>query len=241
MYLTIYYIASVLLTIIVLLLLYRRILYDHNPFESMMNKYYENERNSKINNYIRYIYKKPADFHMMIFSESLTLMGVLLIIFLIVTNSLFFTAIISDSMRPSFEKNDLVLIQNIQRTYDEGDIIMFKTPDTSKPILHRIVLKSDRDNIRTAGDAIGQMDWWDLKEEDIIGKAILIHGKPLVIEDIGKFFILDEKSEEYGVFKQEYGNYFLFFEIVKLYGYFIAAASLILYIIFTVRTKPWQD
>ncbi len=117
---------------------------------------------------------------------------------------------------------------------------MFKTPDTSKPYSHRIVSITDKGYIRTEGDAIGQMDWWEISKEDILGKAITIQGKPIVIKGYGKYFIIDNDREDLGAFGQDYRAYLLFFEVLRIYGYVIATGSLLLYIFLTVRSKPWQ-
>lgn len=117
---------------------------------------------------------------------------------------------------------------------------MFERPDTSYPVAHRIKQITDK-GINTAGDATGQMDWWELEKKDIHGKAILIQGKPLVIKGYGKFFIVDDRHQDFGPLGQDYGKYFLFFQVIKIYGYIIAVFSLFLYIIMTLKQKPWQS
>ncbi len=209
-------------------------------FELIKQRYAAYDRKIKVNNYIKQVTKQPVDFQKNIFKEGLALIAVLFIIYLLATKAVFFTAVASGSMYPTFNKDDLVLMQNIDRRFNVGDIVMFERPDLGYPVSHRINLIIDQ-GIRTAGDATGQIDYWEIKKEDIIGKAILMQGKPIVIEGYGKFFIVESKDQDFGPFGKDYNNYFLFFQVVKIYGYVIAVVSLLLYIVLTIRQKPWQS
>lgn len=217
---------------IFLIIIYRRIIHGIDFSEPFKKRYLELNRKHRIKNYIKRIRKSPADVQKMIFSESLILISILFIMFLLVSKAVFFAAVASNSMKPTFNKDDLILMQNIDHNYTKGDIIMFKRPDTSLPVSHRIVNIKDEE-IKTAGDASGP-DWWKIKKEDILGKAILIMDKPIVIKEYGKFFIAENKNQDFGPFK-DYRNYFLFIEVVKTYGYIIAVICLILYIILTAK------
>jgi signal peptidase I len=221
-------------------MVYRRIFYKSVSFEPVIQAFKAVDRKQRINAYIKQINKRPEESQKAVFKEVFIFIIALLIMFLFASKAVFFTAVISGSMNPTFNMDDLVLMQNIDSTYKLGDIIMFERPDTSYPVVHRIKLITDR-GVNTAGDATGQLDWWDLEKKDIHGKAILIQGKPLVIKGYGKFFIVDEKHQDFGPLGQDYAKYFLFFQVIKIYGYVIAVFSLFLYIIITLKQKPWQS
>lgn len=162
---------------IFLIIIYRRIVKDWNFIEKIGQKYSESERKDKVQNRIKYINRQPTDKQKIIFKDLSMLAVAILIIIVIGTRSIFFADVVSQSMVPTFDKNDLVLMQNIDRTYNIGDIIMFSRPDTSLPVSHRIISISE-DGIQTAGDATKNTDWWKLKNEDILGKAVSIRGNP---------------------------------------------------------------
>lgn len=240
MYIPIYDLLFILLLSVFLIVVYRRIIYSIDFLEPVQQRYSALDRKLRVNNYIKNVTRKPQDMQKIIFKEVAILTGVIFIMFLLATKAVFFTAVASGSMSPTFERDDLVLMQNIDRTYRPGDIIMFNRPDTSHPVSHRIASITDQ-GISTEGDAIGQIDWWRLEEKDIMGKAVLIRGKPIVIKQYGKFFIVDDRHQDFGPFGRDYSKYFLFFQVVKIYGYIIAVASLMIYIIITVRQKTWQS
>ncbi len=228
--------------LVFLIIIYHRVYYNTDFFAPVRSRYSTFDRKNKINNYIKTISMQPADTQKGMLKEGLILTTVLLVMFLLATKAVFFTAVVSGSMVPTFERGDLVLMQNIERTYRVGDIIMFTRPDTSNPESHRIVSVTN-EGIQTQGDAVGIMDYWVIKDREIIGKAILIQGKPVVIKGYGQFFIVDyiNKNQDFGPFGQDAQKYILFFQVVKLYGYVIAVVSLLLYIVLTVRKKPQQN
>jgi signal peptidase len=225
---------------IFLILVYRKIVHNTDILETFRGQYREFGRKQRLDKYIKQINRRPLDFQKVFFKEASILMCVLLIMALLSTKAIFLTAVASGSMSPTFNKDDIILMQNIEHTYRPGDIIMFERPDTSNPVSHRIV-NINKEGIHTAGDATGQIDWWDIKKEDILGKAIIINGKPIVIKGYGKFFIVDDKHQDFGPFGTDYNKYFLFFQVVKIYGYVIAVFSLLLYIALTMKQKSWQS
>lgn len=234
MYISINDISFLLLLLIFLIIVYRRIIHGTDLFEPIKQRYSEHYRKTRINDYIEKVSRQPVDVQKMVFKEGLILTAVLSIMFLLAAKAVFFTAVASGSMYPTYNKDDLVLMQNIDGIYMPGDIIMFKRPDTSLPVTHRITSITE-EGIRTAGDATGQTDWWEVKKEDILGKAILINGKPVVIKEYGRFFIIENKEQDFGPFGKDYRNYFLFIEVIKVYGYVIAVLSLFIYILLTKK------
>ncbi len=226
---------------IFLIIVYRRIIYNINFLEPVQKRYFEFYRSIQVKNYIKEVSRQPIDIQKIMMKETLILGCVLFILFLIGTKAIFFTAVISGSMSPTFNRDDLVLMQNIEHSYKPGDIIMFIDPYTTRPYTHRISEITKR-GISTAGDASGINDPWELGEKDILGKAIILQGKPIVIKDYGKFFIIDDKRQDFGpLFGPDYRKYVLFIQIVKIYGYVIVILSIFIYIALTVKHKPWQN
>lgn len=223
---------------IFLIIIYRRIVKDWNFIEKIGQKYSESERKDKVQNRIKYINRQPTDKQKIIFKDLSMLAVAILIIIVIGTRSIFFADVVSQSMVPTFDKNDLVLMQNIDRTYNIGDIIMFSRPDTSLPVSHRIISISE-DGIQTAGDATKNTDWWKLKNEDILGKAVSIRGNPLVIKGYGVFFTVEDRNQKFGPF--DYQTYLLFINVLKAYGYAIAIISLLIYIALTLNGSGRKD
>jgi signal peptidase I len=226
--------------LIFLIVVYRRIIYNIGSLNPVIRAFKAVDRKQRINAYIKQINQRPEESQKVVLKELFIFIFALTIMFLFASKTIFFTAVVSESMYPTFNTDDLVLMQNIDHVYKSGDIIMFDRPDTSLPVVHRITQITDQ-GINTAGDATGQMDWWDLEKKDIRGKAILIQGKPIVIKGYGKFFIVDERHQDFGPLGQDYGKYFLFFQVIKIYGYIIAVFSLFLYIVMTLKQKPWQS
>lgn len=228
-------IIFILLIAIFLIVIYRRIVYNWNFVEKVERIYYESDFNSRVKERIKYINRQPVDDQKVIFKD-LSILGIaLLIIILVATKTIFFAAVVSDSMAPTFSKNDMVLMQNIDRSYNVGDIIMFDRPDTAVPVSHRII-SIDNEGIHTAGDATKTMDWWKINKDDIVGKAISIQGRPVTIKGYGMFFIVQDKNQRFGPF--DYQTYYLFINVVKIYGYAIAFISLLIYIVLSLKKRP---
>ena len=231
----------ILLTIsLALILIYLRVYHHTDMTASPRNQYRYLDRRNRAKNFIVRVGEQPQDSQKMIFREGLILFIVIFVMFAIALKVIFFSAVVSGSMAPTFNRGDLILMQNIDRSYNVGDIIMFRTPDTNLPYTHRIYAIIE-DRILTKGDASNRKDWWRLKNEDIIGKAILIKGKPIVLKGYGNYFIISDKNQNYGPFGNDYRKYQLFFQVVKIYGYVIAAVCLFLYILLTAKKKSWQD
>jgi len=146
----------------------------------------------------------------------------------------FFVAITSDSMQPTFKRGDLVLMQKIVTTPKEGDIIMFKRPEYMLPITHRVVWAKDG-LARTKGDARVRADPWVVREGEIIAKAVQIGGKPIVLKDVGNYFILDTREMRYGKYGLEYTFVKNVFSVIRMYGYALCVISILAYVILTLR------
>lgn len=217
-----------------LLIVYYKIFYSWDLTGPITKYYYSFNRKSSINNYIKEVSKPPVDFKKNMFFESLLFIAILIVLTVIATKTIFFVAVASGSMQPLFDTNDLVLIQDFEHSYKPGDVIFFLNPDTYVPYTHRIAKFTEKGKIRTAGDAIGTMDYWELDKKDIRGKLVLFMGKPIVIPKYGEFFLVSSRKENFGPFKN-LNDYVLFFQVVKAYGYVIVVFSLLLYIVMTIR------
>jgi len=231
-------IIIILLISAFLITIYMRIVHNWNFIEKIEQRYSKSDINSRVKDRIKFINRQPIDRQKVIFKDFSILSIVLLVIILIGTQAIFFAVVVSDSMTPTFSKNDMILMQNIDRMYSVGDIIMFKRPDTSIPTSHRIISIED-EGIRTAGDATKTMDWWKLKNDDIVGKAVMFQGKPVAIKEFGAFFIVEDKNQRFGPF--DYQNYYLFISVIKIYGYAIAIISLIIYIVLTLKREKGRS
>ena len=161
----------------------------------------------------------------------------LVIIFMLFFNLVFFTAITSDSMRPTFERGDLVAMQKLYTTPEKGDIIMFERPAYLLPITHRVVAVTDN-GVRTQGDAAGRTDPWVVPKGEIEAKAVQLGGMPLVIKDVGDYFILDTREMRYD---PRYGTEYSFikniFLTVRLYGYVFCIMAILGYVWLTIKER----
>lgn len=132
-----------------------------------------------------------------------------------------FSVVVSDSMKPDFQRGDLVMTESVFKEPQVGDIITFKAVDVQNPITHRVVNIKD-DIITTKGDNNPLSDDFGTTKDDIIAKAIVIRGSPVVIPGIGSYFILDF-SREGKLYK--YGDQYAFlqqmFLTIRTWGYVI--------------------
>lgn len=233
-FISIYDILFLFILSIFLIILYQVIVQQKRwkIIEIFKEKCFDFDRNNRKENYIRNISTRPADKQKIIFENICILTIVISIMFLLVIKAIFFAAVASESMSPTFNKYDIVLMQNIDRHYKIGDIVIFENPDTAIPVTHRIVSISN-EGIQTAGDATRKTDWWQLKKGDIIGKAILIGERPIVVNRLGRYFIAEDREQTFGSF--DYRTYFLFFDTIKLYGYIIAVICILVYIALEVK------
>ena len=120
-----------------------------------------------------------------------------LIISFILYNYVFFIVPVSNSMRPTFEAGDLVLMQTFDIEPHKDDIIMFGLTVIGKDqiITHRVYSVTP-EGIKTKGDA-GAIDYWVIRPEQIHAKAITIGGQPIVIKSVGHYFLNTQISSTY--------------------------------------------
>jgi hypothetical protein len=79
-----------------------------------------------------------------------------------------------ESMRPLFRPGDRIefapcRIEELKR----GDVIIFVQPGKQERVVHRVVSKGP-EGIRTQGDANPRLDAGELRQEDIVGRAVSV-------------------------------------------------------------------
>ncbi|MDI6820247.1 MAG: signal peptidase I [Candidatus Hodarchaeaceae archaeon] len=86
-------------------------------------------------------------------------------------------AVVSNSMKPTFERGDLLLIRGVSSPAEIaiGDIIVFRSEHQSALIVHRVIEKIIDENgrvwFKTQGDANPGPDPTPVRPEDIKGKV----------------------------------------------------------------------
>jgi signal peptidase I len=129
---------------------------------------------------------KGIEFASVVASTSYLAIAGLLI--LVAKKMIFFGLVVSQSMLPVLMPADLVLCEAISLgSIEVGDIIVFIPPGGSTQTIHRVV--SIDGGIKTKGDNVGTVDPWTLTMEDVQGKAVLINGKPVVVKNLGMYFM----------------------------------------------------
>lgn len=116
--------------------------------------------------------------------------------YLILSQIFFFAVVVSDSMRPTFEKGDLVLIQTLSKEPEVGDIILFSgfielDRERRQFVIHRVYGLTRDGMIKTKGDAMPVPDPWEVPPEKIVGKAVTLFGHPVIIKDVGEGLIVE--------------------------------------------------
>ena len=156
--------------------------------------------------------------------------------FILYNQMIFFAVVGSGSMEPAFKKTDLILMQNIDVEVENGDIIMFKTPAVLTPVTHRAVGVSDN-GIITKGDARRSRDDWVVKYDQIRGKAITVNEKPIIIKNVGTYFIEDFKS---GIMTPQYNQEFILVRkiitAIKSLGLVIFFFAIFMYILSSIKS-----
>ncbi len=169
----------------------------------------------------------------------LPLVIVVLLGIILYLNIIAFVAIGSGSMAPAFNKGDLILMQNLFVDLQEGDIIMFHTSQVFNPVVHRVY--SVEDSVyRTKGDANPRVDPWVVHRDDIQGQAILFNKKPIVIKDLGNYFIEDASIARIGKYGEEFGFVKTLVQSVQTAGLMLFVLMIALYLYMTLeefRTK----
>ena len=137
--------------------------------------------------------------------------------------------VISDSMRPEFQRGDMILTQSFIKEPNIGDIISFNTEESQYTITHRVV--SVEEIIKTKGDNNPYIDDYKTTQKKITSKVIMIDDHPIVIKELGALFIMD--YSRMGVISK-YGDTFTFMQnlsaTIRAWGYILTIISVLAYI-----------
>ena len=155
--------------------------------------------------------------------------------YLILNKLLFFAIITSESMSPTLETKDLVLMQNFNTDPQQGDIIMFDTKEAKMPVIHRIYSVSG-DEIRTKGDAVELVDNWIIKTDQIQGGAIIYQGKPVVVKNIGEYLLFDPKNVRITKYGSEMYRVSQIIKNIKNLGLTIFIICILLYLFINFKS-----
>ncbi|CAG0994599.1 MAG: signal peptidase I [Candidatus Methanoperedens sp.] len=122
--------------------------------------------------------------------QLLPILLVLALLYALTTQNLFFGTVLSGSMEPTFKRGDLVLMQSLYGKPGIGDVIMFVPQEGMEPVTHRIISIDKYGYIKTKGDANQKEDDWILKSNiNMVGKSVMIRGKPVVIPGLGSILV----------------------------------------------------
>lgn len=157
----------------------------------------------------------------------------LLIAFVLYSELIFFSVVASDSMNPTLKKGDMILMQKIYLKPDTGDIIMVNVPNLRLPVMHRVVSGSDN-SFRTKGDANPTEDSWVAQRSWIQGENVLISGHPVIISNLGAYFIIDASGNG-RMYGPEFDAVSRLIKGVKAAGILIFFVCIILYLAFSIR------
>jgi signal peptidase len=145
--------------------------------------------------------------------------------------------VVSDSMKPEFQRGDMIIVQSIFLTPEVGDIITFNVNNKNVDISHRVISISNG-AIITKGDNNPRKDDYGTTQENIKAKAIQFNNHPLVIKDLGALFIVDYSKE--GII-YKFGDRFTFMQqlsaTIQAWGIVITVFALLGYIMMMQRDK----
>ena len=143
----------------------------------------------------------------------------ILFVYALMSHFIFFSAVMSGSMTGTVDKGDLIFMTSAGDV-EVGDIIMFDAPNVNYPVTHR-VYDITSNGIITKGDFRNTTDNWVIPKEDIQAQAVLIFGDPIVIPDVGNYFIVGDEfdtARNIGVYGDEYQVTKNFMNMIKSYG-----------------------
>jgi len=161
----------------------------------------------------------------------------LFVAYMLSAQILFFAIVTSGSMDPTLKKGDLVFMQKILVKPEVGDIIIYQDPTRARvgsqplTITHRIV-EISADTIKTKGDNNPNIDSWSTNRKNILGKAVILNGKPFVLRDVGKYFLQDFTVTEYNA---EFLAIAKTIQNLRAMGIMLFFVCIALYLIFSVR------
>jgi len=210
-----------------------RTLVKGEPFHKLVNV--ANAANARVYNDrvdVKMRHYREATKEVGIISTMLPLIIVVIVAYLICSQTIFFAVVGLGSMEPTLMTGDLVLIQNIHVDPQVGDILMFDTPSVLLPVIHRVISVSER-GVKTKGDNVRtRVDDWIVLGDQICGKAVVIGGNPIVIKSFGSYFIEDvSDGGMYTKYGREYGFVKQLVQSIKSFGLIIFFLCILMYIL----------
>jgi len=205
-------------------------------FHSFKGLYERYGRNKRLKERM-YEYEAVSGMHKpSLFGSSVVVSILTVIIVILLFKIVFFAVVTSDSMSPTFERGDLILMQRIHIDPRVGDIIMLENRESILPITHRVVAVT-KEGVRTKGDARAFADPWLVSKHEIRGEAVQIHGSPIILKAIGNYFILNPKEMGIGRYGSEYMFIKNLFLVIRMYGYALCIISISGYLLLTVMER----
>jgi len=169
-------------------------------------------------------------------APAITIAVFLILMFLALNHKIFWVVVVSNSMSPTFERGDMVLMQSISIHPEKGDIVLFYNKEYNLPVTHR-VLSVKGDLVFTGGDSSGP-DSTPVNKKSVIARAITVAGKPVVIKNVGYYFILDAtKMRDVGPYGQEYLFYKNLVNAFRNYALAIAIIGIVAYLYLEIRER----
>lgn len=163
------------------------------------------------------------------FQDWVILILLIILILIMGVKLLTFNVIISNSMKPEFQRGDMILMQGIFIEPHIGDIITFEAEDAQYAITHRVV--GVEGTIITKGDNNPYKDSYKTTQDKVLLKAIIFGDHPIVIKGLGSLFITDYSKQ--GVI-YKYGDQFTFLQqlsaTIRAWGYVITIIAVLAYI-----------
>jgi signal peptidase len=153
------------------------------------------------------------------------------VVIFLLNNIVYFAVITSDSMSPTFNKGDMVLMTKYTDV-ETDDIIMFSVETEQFPVIHR-VYKINGENITTKGDFNPTEDRWILNNSVIVSEAVTIGDKPVVLKGVGTYFLEDDETHARYSGEIEFNR--LLLQGMKNIAIYIFFAAVLLYIFFTAK------
>ncbi|NQE46306.1 hypothetical protein C5S31_09830 [ANME-1 cluster archaeon GoMg2] len=203
-------------------------------FNYFKDRYMKHSRNTRVKEKMKE-YETICGMHKpSVLGSTIVFSLLVLIISVLLFKLVFFAVVTTGSMSPTMERGDLILMQRIYIEPVEGDIIMLERKESMIPLTHRVFAVTD-EGVRTKGDAYGTVDPWIASEEDIKGKALQIGTTPIVLRDVGDYFILDTSVMRVGRYGTEYAFLKNLFSTIRMYGYALCIIAILGYIFLTMR------
>ena len=156
----------------------------------------------------------------------------IIILYIFLSNTLFFAVVTSDSMDPTFKTGDILLMKGVDVDVAPDDIIMFTVEKQKDIIIHRVD-KIMEEEVYTKGDATNKTDNWVVEEENITAEVLEIGGNPIVLKNLGWYFITNPPSN--APFSGEMRFTSLMLLTLKNVGVLVFIICLLLYLLLTAR------